>query len=465
MLWILCLSGMTGLFIYGVVKQKKEQGLKHPFLSFGIFLSDGISSLMNTFLYKQEINTERDRKEREPLKGAIRAVLLYFMVFFSVLTALILDMKSAGRAGVTKITMPAFGEDRSVDLRILGLTDEEEVRLNILSREPGGEEWEALFDRVYEEILIEMLGENESYSYISRDLELLNETEEGIGILYLSETPEVLSSRGRILKEEIPEEGAEAVLQVTLEYKDFRKTYHKKMMLYTGDADLSDKERLLKYLNEANEEHREEAEFTLPESFEGHRLTYRIKGMSAGLIPVFALVVCGLFLFLPEEKRKEEKRKREDRLMAEYPGLVSRLSILISANLSIRSAWERILKEKEAEIQENDQEEDDPLYREMLKTRQNLNKGMAEADAYSAFGRSCGLYVYQRLSGMLEQNLRQGISGLEKAMKGELSQALQEKKNRALARGEKAGTRLLLPMMLMLMIILIILMVPAFFSL
>ena len=76
----------------------------------------------------------------------------------------------------------------------------------------------------------------------------------------------------------------------------------------------------------------------------------------------------------------------------------------------------------------------------------------------------CQLPEYIRLGSVLSQNLRKGAKGLTDLLETEAEASLNERKNHARKIGERAGTKLLLPMVLMLGIVLVVLMVPAFLS-
>ena len=65
---------------------------------------------------------------------------------------------------------------------------------------------------------------------------------------------------------------------------------------------------------------------------------------------------------------------------------------------------------------------------------------------------------------MLTQNLKKGSKGLLELLEQESSEAFEERRRRARAEGEKAGTKLLLPMMLMLGVVFLLILVPAFLS-
>lgn len=86
----------------------------------------------------------------------------------------------------------------------------------------------------------------------------------------------------------------------------------------------------------------------------------------------------------------------------------------------------------------------------------------AEEDA--EFGAGCRLRPYRKLSGLLEQNVRNGAEGLRKALETEMESAFEEEKALARRRGEEASTKLMLPLFLMLMIIMVMVSVPAFLA-
>ena len=71
---------------------------------------------------------------------------------------------------------------------------------------------------------------------------------------------------------------------------------------------------------------------------------------------------------------------------------------------------------------------------------------------------------YMRFSSIITQNIRKGSEGILNILEQEASQALVERKQEALKRGEVAGTKLLFPMMLMLGLVMAIIMIPAFMT-
>ena len=71
---------------------------------------------------------------------------------------------------------------------------------------------------------------------------------------------------------------------------------------------------------------------------------------------------------------------------------------------------------------------------------------------------------YMRFSSLITQNLRKGAEGILVILEKEAYESMTERKQAALRAGEKAGTKLLFPMILMLGLVMSIIMVPAFMS-
>ena len=459
---------LTGLAMFGVFAAKQEYkhtpGNKH--WPVRIFLSPGLylCLLEDRMRSKGKLTSAAryfSKEERETLyvKRSAAWSLAYILLAFGVMVSLGVAVSNREKTHLTSVERPAFGEDKKIEINVQGLSKEESIRINVLSRMPEEAELEAIFDQVFQTVMQEALGGNPSFSEICQDLTLPEETDEGIEITYMSSDPEIISSRGIIMAEEIPEEGLKATLSVCLHYEGREKTYTQELIIMPEEEVLSDREKLIRLIDAVNENERDQEVLTLPDSMEEQSLVYETKQTSPWIFLMFAGAAAAAAVIVPQEKRKEEEKQREQALTMAYPGLVSRLGTLIMANLSIRSAWERIIRDKQKEKQKNE-----PLTQEMMITWLQLNQGMPEGDAYADLGRRTGLRSYQRLGNLLKNNLRQGVSGLEAALKKELEQALAERKNTALILGEKAGTKLLLPMMLMLLVIIVTLVIPAFFA-
>ena len=104
------------------------------------------------------------------------------------------------------------------------------------------------------------------------------------------------------------------------------------------------------------------------------------------------------------------------------------------------------------------------VYEELGVAMRQMHDGVSETKAVECFGRRCLLQQYLRFCSLITQNMKKGAEGMLAILETEAMDSLERRKEHALQLGEKAGTRLLFPMMLMLLIVMGIIMVPAFMT-
>lgn len=150
-------------------------------------------------------------------------------------------------------------------------------------------------------------------------------------------------------------------------------------------------------------------------------------------------------------------------MMLEYPDVVSKLAILLSAGMTLQGAWKKIalLYEKR---RKNSTFPKKTVYEEMLVACHEMESGMGEERVYVRFGERCKEAGYRKLANILSQNLRKGTKDIVKLLEQEAEQSFEKRKQEAKRYGEEAGTKLLFPMMLMLGMIMVILIIPAIIS-
>lgn len=128
--------------------------------------------------------------------------------------------------------------------------------------------------------------------------------------------------------------------------------------------------------------------------------------------------------------------------------------------MTVPNAWQRVVKDYCAKKQETGKKR--YAYEEMLLTIYEMESGVTQTKAYERFGRRCRVQSYNRLATMLSQNVRKGATNLAVLLREEAAYAFEERKHTARRLGEKAGTKLLVPMMMLLGMIMVVIMVPAF---
>ena len=143
-----------------------------------------------------------------------------------------------------------------------------------------------------------------------------------------------------------------------------------------------------------------------------------------------------------------------DELLRDYPGMLSKLTLLVNAGVPIREAWTKVASTN-----------DGILYQEMKNTAIELSNGIQEIEAYKAFGERCSIKSLRKFSTMMIQNLQKGSSEVVVFLRDMSNEAWEEKKHEVKRKGEKASSKLIMPIGLIFLGVLILIIVPMFSSL
>ena len=164
-------------------------------------------------------------------------------------------------------------------------------------------------------------------------------------------------------------------------------------------------------------------------------------------------------LYLPVQEEKQLREKRTRALQGDYAGMVTRLGLYMTAGLSLRSSWERAVRDYREDLAAGG-----PVrlaYEEMEITRREIMGGVFEDRAYANFGRRCGTPEYLRLGSLLETYVQQGNRELFQALEQEAVSALSGDLMRVRKRGEQTGTLLLVPILMLFALTLVLVTAPA----
>ena len=162
--------------------------------------------------------------------------------------------------------------------------------------------------------------------------------------------------------------------------------------------------------------------------------------------------------YINDQKKAETSYIQE--LTSQYPNLVSKLTLLYSAGMTIYNALDKICRDYE----NSNSKSSNPLYENLRHTLSKIQQGYSEADQYKLFGKQCKAPCYIRFGNLLQRNLLKGSSDLELILKDEVCKAYETEKQYILKKSGEAGTKMLLPMMMIFIVILILIMIPALSS-
>ena len=201
---------------------------------------------------------------------------------------------------------------------------------------------------------------------------------------------------------------------------------------------------------------------------------YFLKNMRTGSLSFFwqggiknylmaAFFPAAIFLFVRGKtlEENEAKKKRTEDIKKAYPEFALKVSMLIRAGFTPRGAFEKIgrnyiKKQQREKTIKND------LYEEVVYSIREMQSGTSEKDAYEHFEKRCGVFEISRFSGLLIRAVKRGGSGLSGELKEESNRAVAALRESVRKQSEKAGTKLLFPMVLYLLIVMVMILYPAF---
>ena len=363
-----------------------------------------------------------------------------------------------------RLQRPAYGEGNRTEALEAEIDGEEVQTFEITVRERAyteAEKQQHLDAAIL--TLDEMLpGANSSLDEVRQDLAFPKTLEDGAVQIGWTTVPYgVIDESGRLL-------GSEDVYGVLVEIQGTL-TCGGKEALYTAYAKVFPQEMpkeeqlhqsILNELSREDSEHGSEAVLELPAEVDGRQLHW-LYDKENPVPKVFGVTFLAIFVIWVgmDQQIHRQAKERQAQLLLDYPDLMWKLAMLLGAGMSMKGAFWRLSGQYERKKNGIRY-----VYEELTCACYEMQSGIAEAEAYERFGRRCQLPEYIRLGTVLSQNLRKGTKGLNAMLEQEAAASFTERKNNARKLGEKAGTKLLFPMLLMLGIVLVILMVPAFLS-
>ncbi len=169
-----------------------------------------------------------------------------------------------------------------------------------------------------------------------------------------------------------------------------------------------------------------------------------------GVFVMFAGLAYYYVSTLPEEQLK----KKTDKIINDFADVVSKLALLVNAGMIMKEAWAKVAYTGESE-----------LYLEMQRVVVNIENGMSEVDAYTDFGTRCTAPEIKKFTSTIIQGLIKGNRELVEMIKQQSREIWDAKRHRVKQQGEKAASKLLIPICIMFVGILIMIIVPIFANL
>lgn len=352
-------------------------------------------------------------------------------------------------------------EEGDYEEHLIARVGEEKIPLTVLVKERALTEKEAKEEllKAREMLPVYLMGENESLKNVTTDLNFITRVPDTyVEVQWVERGSEFFSYDGEIKEDFELLEMVELKVSAILSCQGISEDYETTITLMPKSLKVS--EALLNQIEKQQEEKPENEVLILPDTYEGKTVTWK-KVPDYTFLWIFVLTVLSVLLLKLGKKRdvEEEKKKRLEMLEKEYAQIVSKFTMLLSAGLSVRNAWERIVL-----LYRRKEDTQNIVFKELNWGLMQMQKGVPELEVYEVFGIRTGLVHYKKMMAIFISDRKRGSVNLLDAMNQEMLLAWEEKKRKTRQHGEKIGTKLLIPMMGMLGIVFVIILVPAFLS-
>lgn len=390
------------------------------------------------------------------LAGAVLALLIWISDLRQVhfIEGNVIERNGSG-GGEKTVLLDIFADDELY---------EKNKSITISERQYTKEEAEELLGEAREILCKRILGENLDPDHVDKDLDLVSSIEGyPFSIEWLISDYTVLDGNGRIREDLENENGIPVSLTAVMTYGELREEY-----LFSVNVFPKYTEEEEKLENDIDRKIKKYDELTLscnrqllPDEADGKKITYRTSTPKTALyVLVISVIAAAAIYFGKDSELDSLVKKREKEMLMDYPEIVSKLTLLIGAGLTVKAAFEKTA----ADHKKTHGEKLTFAYEEMMITVNRMKSGMSEYEAYLDFGKRCAVKRFVKLGALLSQNIKKGSRELLNEMEAEVKEAFEDRKAMARRIGEEAGTKLLGPMAMMLSVVMIIVIVPAFLS-
>ena len=397
-------------------------------------------------------------------------LIMVFVVTLSLFTDLSQMRNDGGQA--SKIARRSYGQGSKKEKVTAKVEGEEpkEMEIEISSREYKKSELKKLFRKAEEELDQIIPGKNKSISHVDKPL-VFPEQLEGFPFRIYWELSryDVMDMRGKLQKDAIEKEdpsgeGIPVEIRGILSCEGQESVYAREVVLFVPKSEKKNiHEQLQDRIKDLDKKQIDRAYLNLPKEIQGRKIRWE-KAVSS-VLPSFLLygLMISLCLLLVEKERAQKQYiNKKEKMLHDYPQIVSQFTLLMEAGMNAKNVWKKIVEDYE--VRKSLTGEKREAYEEMLYTWQEMRSGIPEVECYERFARRSDSAQYRKLGMLLAQNLKKGSRGVAHILYMESFQMMEEAKSQIRMAGEKAGTKLLGPMLMMLFVVMLIVVIPAFLS-
>ena len=447
--------------------------MKNPFLPLAARLYQKLKPIVKK---KQDYKVRKALQQLYPLENVDKMhddfqikklEAIFVIIVIGIVSAVCLHLCSRMRESLADGTQLVRNEwgvgDYKVTLRAKTENWNKEIPFLVRERSLTKEEQSNLQNELYAKLPDLIKKENYDLGHVESDLNLVSSVPGyPFRLTWSSSDNERINRNGKVNRKGIESKGEKIELTVTFSYEQEESSFAYEVFLV---PEVVNEEKLFfealeNKLSEIDLEAKNQKQISLPDSLQDENIEWTQVSKS-NVIFIFMLTILGCVLVGWGMKNDLEKscKKRNRQLVVDYSGFVSKLRLYLSADLTVKNAFYRIMKDYE---EQQEQKKKKYLYEEMKISCHQLKNGVMEEQVYREFGKRCGETRYRRLSFLLTVHLKQGNGQLLMLLSEEADNAKEDRRNMARKAGEEAGTKLLFPMMLMLVVIMFLVLIPAY---
>lgn len=184
-------------------------------------------------------------------------------------------------------------------------------------------------------------------------------------------------------------------------------------------------------------------------------LAFSFYGLTSEILAcVIGLVFAALAYYYFGTATAKKILRRSEELLHDFSEVVSKLALLTNAGMILREAWQEVAYAGTGVI-----------YTEMQTAVNEMNNGVADIDAVYNFGTRCIIPEIKKFTSTIIQGMTKGNSELTAMMQEQSKEVWALKKQIVRREGEKAASKLLIPICIMFIGILIMILIPIFTNL
>lgn len=167
---------------------------------------------------------------------------------------------------------------------------------------------------------------------------------------------------------------------------------------------------------------------------------------------IMAMFAVFLAVYIEYDKNTKVNQKRAI-ILKDFPHVLSQMALLVNAGMPLREVLETVAKSK-----------DSVFYTELRILTDDLKNGIPDYEAFHSFADRCGVSEVRKLSSLIIQNVKKGSSELAGSLMELSNEVWRNRTAQVREEGEKASSKLLIPILIIFGGIIIMVVVPIFIN-